>query len=161
MDIRKNGKSGMTLIEILIVIALIAIMATVMIGNFGSSLDTGKKRLADSFCEETAIGAIQQFLFSGKAPTGPNGSNGKPTIVWADLKDFIKGGVPPKDPWDVAYGLKDDGANVFVWCEYGGKTQATTVPGGITSANFSTKVPDYNKPTGNTVPTGHVAYFSK
>jgi general secretion pathway protein G len=59
MDMRK--KSGMTLVEILIVVALIALLAGVMVKSLGGSLEDGKKGTAKVFVTSTLPSAIQLY----------------------------------------------------------------------------------------------------
>ena len=51
---KRNGKSGMTLIEILIVVSLLGILAGVLVRSLGSSMESGKKATARLFCDTTA-----------------------------------------------------------------------------------------------------------
>lgn len=100
MDIRKrNGKSGMTLIEILIVIALLGVLAGVLVKSLSSSLDSGKKASAKLFCESTMGTAIASFkLMNSKLPE-----------KWSDLQSYITldsdDGTAPKDPDGNSYYL--------------------------------------------------------
>ncbi|MDR2735405.1 MAG: type II secretion system GspH family protein [Puniceicoccales bacterium] len=55
--ILKNRDRAMTLMEILIVIALIAVLAGVGISNMGGVLDSGKKKAAKAFLESTVKAA--------------------------------------------------------------------------------------------------------
>ncbi|MDR0590338.1 MAG: type II secretion system GspH family protein [Puniceicoccales bacterium] len=59
MDMRK--KSGMTLVEILIVVALIALLAGVMVKSLGGSLEDGKKGTAKVFVTSTLPSAVQLY----------------------------------------------------------------------------------------------------
>lgn len=124
MDIyKKNGKSGMTLIEILIVVALLGILAGVMVKSLGSSLDQGKKGAADTFVTDTLPSAIQLYKVrnNGKSPES--------------LDTLIEEGVisGKNDPWGNEYGYKKEAGGVekyvAVWCNYNADKAAATIAG--------------------------------
>jgi general secretion pathway protein G len=95
---RKNGEKGMTLIEILIVITLIAILTGVLVKSLGGNLDAGKKATAKLFCTKTIGGAIEAYKVThdGKLPTS-----------WKDMGKLIAldndAQTAPKDPWNNDY----------------------------------------------------------
>ena len=98
MDIRKrNGKSGMTLIEILIVVALLGVLAGVLVRSLGGSLEAGKKATAKLFCTTTARSAIEAYkaINNQKLPTDMN-----------QLKPYLGGDEGLKDPWGNNYQFK-------------------------------------------------------
>ena len=112
MDIRKrNGKSGMTLIEILVVIALLGVLAGVLVRSVSGSVDVGKIAAAKLFCDTTMKGAIEAYKLS---------HDGKYPSQLSDLEDFL-GDAAPKDPWGNPYRYAIDPSNpngCSVWVNY-------------------------------------------
>lgn len=69
-----NRKSGFSLIEILIVIALIAILATVAIGNLGGIFSDQQEKVADIFVKQTVkLGLTPYRLDMGQYPSTEEG----------------------------------------------------------------------------------------
>lgn len=93
MRLKYNNSSGMTLIEILIVVALLGILATVMIRSLGSSFEDGKLNLARVFTGETAPQLIQRYYL--KKHDYPSSWE---NLVQAEVVDSV-----PLDPWKQAY----------------------------------------------------------
>lgn len=99
-------KSGFSLIEILIVIALIAVLATVAIGNLGGIFGSQQEKVASLFVKQTLDTALVPYRIDvGNYPTTEQGlaalmkaPAGKET-KWkgAYLKEL------PLDPWDNPY----------------------------------------------------------
>ena len=106
----KNLKSGFSLIEMLIVLALIGLLAGLAIGNLGGILDGGKESIAKNF----VTSSIEPSLTSYKIHMGNYPST-------AEMKDFaalltapskgasrwkgpyIKGNQGIADPWNNNY----------------------------------------------------------
>jgi prepilin-type N-terminal cleavage/methylation domain-containing protein len=71
---KKNKRSAMTLIEILIVITLLGILASVLVKSLGSSLSAGKIGAAKAFLNTTGPNAIRTYyLKTGKLPVATGG----------------------------------------------------------------------------------------
>ncbi|MDR1590944.1 MAG: prepilin-type N-terminal cleavage/methylation domain-containing protein [Puniceicoccales bacterium] len=110
MDIsKKNGRSGMTLIEILVVVALLGVLAGVLVRSLGSSSENGKRAAAQLFFKTTLKSLLMGYKVTyGHYPkdqdeidktkitdkdfwTNPWGQTGKDGYM-------IKDGASPSDP---------------------------------------------------------------
>lgn len=110
-----NQKSGFSLIEILIVIALIAVLATVAIGNLGGIFGGQQEKVAGLFVNQTLKTALTPYRIDvGNYPSteaglnalvkAPAGKEGK----WRG--PYIEASEVPKDPWDNPYKYRFPGS---------------------------------------------------
>ncbi|MDR2372328.1 MAG: type II secretion system GspH family protein [Puniceicoccales bacterium] len=69
MDIsRKNGRSGMTLIEILIVIMLLGVLAGVLVKSLSGTAEAGKQAAANLGCETIKTALMAYKTVKGQWP---------------------------------------------------------------------------------------------
>lgn len=110
-----DRKGGFSLIEILIVIALIAVLATVAIGNLGGIFGGQQEKVADIFVNQTIkTGLVPYRLDVGNYPSNeeglkalvkaPAGKEGK----WKG--PYLEATEVPLDPWDKPYKYKFPGS---------------------------------------------------
>lgn len=105
----RHLKSGMTFIEIVIVLAIIAIMATVVVPNLMSYVNSSKKTTAKSTLQAFQ-GAINMInVHTGRYPASLNELVKKPTDERVAKKwegPYIKQKEIPLDPWGERYVYK-------------------------------------------------------
>jgi prepilin-type N-terminal cleavage/methylation domain-containing protein len=95
MRIKTNRKSGFTLVEIMIVVAIIGLLAAIAIPNFVKARTTAQKNACVNNLRQID-GAKEQWALENRA------SEGAP-IVKADVDSYIKGQREPLCPAQGAY----------------------------------------------------------
>jgi prepilin-type N-terminal cleavage/methylation domain-containing protein len=93
MRIKTNRKSGFTLVEIMIVVAIIGLLAAIAIPNFVKARTTAQKNACINNLRQID-GAKEQQALELKLKTGD--------AAGADLNTYLKGEVLPKCPSDDA-----------------------------------------------------------
>lgn len=110
---RRSRAAGFSLIEILIVIALIAILVTVTIGNLDNIFGGQQEKVADIFVNQTAkIGLTPYKLDMGNYPTTEEGLQAlirAPAGKEANWKGPYLEEIPP-DPWKQPYQYRYPGS---------------------------------------------------
>lgn len=105
----RYAKPGMTFIEIVIVLAIIAIMATVVVPNLMSYVNSSKKSTAKSTLQAFQ-GAINMInVHTGRYPSSLNELVKKPSDERIAKKwegPYIKQKEIPQDPWGERYVYK-------------------------------------------------------
>lgn len=86
MQIKTNRKSGFTLVEIMIVVAIIGLLAAIAIPNFVKARGTAQKNACINNLRQID-GAKEQWALENKKASGD-------AIVEADVNAYIKGGAP-------------------------------------------------------------------
>ena len=110
-----DHKSGFSLIEILIVIALIAVLATVAIGNLGGIFGGQQEKVAALFVNQTLKTALTPYrLDVGNYPSTEEGLNAlvkAPAGKEGKWKGpYIEATEVPKDPWGNDYKYRFPGS---------------------------------------------------
>src|SRR3954462_7896811 len=86
MRINANRKSGFTLVEIMIVVAIIGLLAAIAIPNFVKARTTAQKNACINNLRQID-GAKEQWALEKKK------SKGTATVA-TEIEDYIKGGAP-------------------------------------------------------------------
>jgi len=107
MQVKTHQKHGFTLVEIMIVVAIIGLLAAIAIPNFIKARTTAQKNACINNLRQID-GAVEQWALEQKKKTGdPVTSTGTPSIL-----DYLKGNVLPTCPADnSAYTVATVGTN--------------------------------------------------
>jgi prepilin-type N-terminal cleavage/methylation domain-containing protein len=85
MKIRTSHKSGFTLVEIMIVVAIIGLLAAIAIPNFVRARTQSQKNACINNLRQID-GSVQQWALENKKATSA-------TVVYSDIKDYLKNSV--------------------------------------------------------------------
>jgi prepilin-type N-terminal cleavage/methylation domain-containing protein len=85
MKIGKSRKGGFTLVEIMIVVAIIGLLATIAIPNFAKARETTRKNACISNLRNID-GVIQQWALDLKKDSGS-------PVTYTDIKSYLKNDV--------------------------------------------------------------------
>jgi prepilin-type N-terminal cleavage/methylation domain-containing protein len=100
MRITKNLKSGFTLVEIMIVVAIIGLLAAIAIPNFVKARETAQKNACINNLRQID-GAKQQWALETKAA-----SDATPTED--NVREYLKNNLMPTCPvGDASYNIQD------------------------------------------------------
>jgi prepilin-type N-terminal cleavage/methylation domain-containing protein len=105
MHIKQTRKSGFTLVEIMIVVAIIGLLAAIAIPNFVKARTTAQKNACIANLKQID-GAIQQWALEQKKNTTDTYAFTDTTVL-----QYLKGTILPTCP---AGGTYTEGANVGV-----------------------------------------------
>src|ERR1051325_706173 len=95
MQIKTNGKSGFTLVEIMIVVAIIGLLAAIAIPNFVKARGTAQKNACINNLRQID-GAKEQWALENKKTQGA-------VCASTDINDYIKSGFPTCPGGGAAY----------------------------------------------------------
>jgi prepilin-type N-terminal cleavage/methylation domain-containing protein len=116
MKLSKTGKAGFTLVEIMIVVALIGLLASIAVPNYVKARDNSQQSACVNNLRQID-GAAQTWALETKQ--GPNA-----TYILADLMPYIKLDSQGKIPGCPANGVYTPGATVA-------STPTCSIPGHV------------------------------
>ncbi len=130
MRSRRNNQEGFTLIELMVVILIIGLLATIVVRNLRGVTDRAKRTKAEADISELKQALDSYYLDNGNYPTSEQGLQ---ALVSAPTSgpvpsDYETGGYierVPLDPWGHPYVYESDG-NSYTLKSYGADGQ----PGG-------------------------------
>ncbi|MGA2411579.1 MAG: type II secretion system major pseudopilin GspG [Candidatus Binataceae bacterium] len=121
--LRRRSESGFTLIELMVVILIIGLLATIVVQNLGGAVDKSKRIKAEADISAFKTALDRYYLDNGSYPTTDQGlqalvsapSTGKVPVDYPDGGYIEK---IPTDPWNNPYVYQSDG-NSYVLKSYG------------------------------------------
>ncbi len=130
MRSRRNNQEGFTLIELMVVILIIGLLATIVVRNLRGVTDRAKRTKAEADISELKQALDSYYLDNGNYPTTEQGLQ---ALVSAPTSgpvpsDYETGGYiegVPLDPWGHPYVYESDGSS-YTLKSYGADGQ----PGG-------------------------------
>lgn len=120
---RRSNQDGFTLIEIMVVILILGLLATIVVQSLRGATDKAKRVKAQADIAEIKTGLDRYYLDAGSYPTTDQGLQ---SLVSAPASgqvpaNYESGGYiqsVPKDPWGNPYFYQSDG-NSYVLKSYG------------------------------------------
>lgn len=111
---RRSNAAGFTLVELMVVIAIIAVLATIVGVNVLGAMDDGNKSAAIAQIKEFETALVAYKLKHKKFPDSldqlVNPPSGEP---------ILKGGKIPDDPWGNPYIYNLESSRKYVITSYG------------------------------------------
>jgi general secretion pathway protein G len=120
---RRSNQDGFTLIEIMVVILILGLLATLVVQNLRGATDKAKRVKAQADIAALKTGLDRYYLDSGSYPTTDQGLQAlvAPPQSGRVPANYESGGYIqsiPKDPWGSLYFYQSDG-NAFVLKSFG------------------------------------------
>jgi general secretion pathway protein G len=119
MDRRRGYSAGFTLIEIMVVILILGLLATIVVQSLRGATDKAKRTKAQADISELKTALDRYYLDSGSYPTTDQGLQ---ALISAPTSgniptNYEQGGyierIPP-DPWGHPYFFQSDGNNYIL-----------------------------------------------
>ncbi len=130
MRSRRNHQEGFTLIELMVVILIIGLLATIVVQSLRGATDKAKRTKAEADIAELKTALDRYYLDNGNYPTTEQGLQALVTAptsgpIPANYEDGGYVQQIPLDPWGHPYVYQSDG-NTYTLESYGADGQ----PGG-------------------------------
>lgn len=108
--VKESLRRGFTLVELIVVVAILGVLATIAIQNISEHIDTSNKTAAKASVDSLDAGVVSYKIKHGKLPS--------------DLKELVSGDEPIikggdgvlSDPWGEEYKLEKKGKKFAVVC---------------------------------------------
>ncbi|MGH7932750.1 MAG: type II secretion system major pseudopilin GspG [Candidatus Binataceae bacterium] len=109
------SQEGFTLIELMVVILIIGLLATIVVANLRGATDKAKRVKAEADISQIKTALDRYYLDSGRYPTTDQGLQALVSAPTADPvpHDYPQGGYiekMPPDPWGNQYFYQSDGS---------------------------------------------------
>jgi len=120
---RRSNQDGFTLIEIMVVILILGLLATIVVQSLRGATDKGKRVKAQADIAEIKTGLDRYYLDSGSYPTSDQGLQALVSAPGSGKvpANYETGGYLqsiPTDPWGNPYFYQSDG-NSYVLKSFG------------------------------------------
>jgi general secretion pathway protein G len=123
MKSRRYKQDGFTLIEIMVVILILGLLATIVVQSLRGAADKAKKTKAQAYLAEIKTALDRYYLDNGYYPTTDQGLG---ALVSAPSSGRVPGNYEsggyierlPQDPWGTAYFYQSDG-NTYTLKSFG------------------------------------------
>jgi general secretion pathway protein G len=119
----RRSQEGFTLIELMVVILIIGLLATIVVENLRGATDKAKRIKAEADISQLKTALDRYYLDNGRYPTSEQGLQALVTQPTGDPApvDYPDGGYiekVPLDPWHNPYFYQSDG-NSYVLKSFG------------------------------------------
>jgi len=116
MKSRRQAQEGFTLIEIMVVIAIIGLLATLVVQSLRGATDKAKRTKAMADIAELKTALDRYYIDNGSYPTSDQGLTAlvNPPSSGNIPANYEEGGYIrriPADPWGNQYAYQSDGSN--------------------------------------------------
>ncbi len=123
MKRQRSNQDGFTLIEIMVVILILGLLATIVVQSLRGATDKAKRVKAQADIAEIKTGLDRYYLDAGSYPTTDQGLQALVTAPEGGKipANYESGGYLqsiPKDPWGNPYAYQSDG-NTYALKSYG------------------------------------------
>jgi general secretion pathway protein G len=123
MRSRRYNQDGFTLIEIMVVILILGLLATIVVQSLRGAADKAKKTKAQADLAEIKTALDRYYLDNGYYPSTDQGLNAlvSPPTNGRMPANYESGGYIerlPRDPWGTGYFYQSDG-NAYVLKSFG------------------------------------------